>query len=295
MLRRRVGGRPWAADACHSLTPPLMPSRAGRKVVSIHSFHQARLTGSLKRSLRVADAIVVPSRSLKQEVLRHEEAVGGKHSVPLEGRIHVLHPGVNRRYVDPPKASEVEDLFVAHPFLEEEYLLVQGGASTVGGGLETLLDAYRNGLSHTELPPLVVLLSDVDASKNLVEAVAQRGLEERVFMLENLEREFLPALYRGAEFLLYPGLSGNFGTAVLEAAAAGVPSIVGPDCGVLEVVWRGLLVPSAFEPSHWGEAIARLHSSADERGDRAAQVRAEAIKSDWASVAQAHWEIYGAG
>lgn len=293
MVRRRISGRPWVADACHSFTPPLMPTRATRKVLSIHSFD--RLSSSLKRSLRVADAIVVPSRSLKMQLLQAEEALGGRSEPVLEERLVVLHPGVNRRYVEPPKASEVEDLFVSHPFLEQDYLLVQGGASTVAGGLETLLDAYRNGLAATDLPPLVVLLSDAEASQSLVRAVRERGLDGKVFMLENLEREFLPALYRGAEFLLYPGLSGSFGTAVLEAAAAGVPSIVGPDCGVLEVVWRGLLVPPAFEPSHWGEAIARLHTSSEERAERAAQVRTEAVKSDWSSVAQAHWELYGAG
>jgi len=285
--QRRIGH----LDVCHSIAPPLMPSKAGTRVITLHSL-KAAPTGSLRRSLRDADAIVVPSRGLKTQLLKAEPDLARKGSRPFEDRVVVIPPGVNRRYIDPPKPSEVEDLCLAHPFLEENYILVQGGASNQRGGLETILDAYRNALGTISLPPLVVLVSDTENTPFLMQAVAERSLEEQVLMLEDLGRDYLPALYRGAQFLLYPGLGGGFGTAVLEAAAAGVPSIVGPDCGVLEVIWQGLLVPDTFEAESWGEAIARLQGSVEERQNRAEQLRTEARKADWASVALKHWDIY---
>ena len=285
--QRRIGH----LDVCHSVAPPLMPSRAGTRVLTLHSL-KAAPTGNLKRSLRDADTIVVPSRGLKTQLLSAEPGLLGRDSRPLDERIEVIPPGVNRRYIDPPKPSEVEDLCLAHPFLEDNYILVQGGASNQGGGLETILDAYRAALSVTPLPALVVLVSDTENTPFLIKAIAERGLEEQVLMLEDLGRDYLPALYRGAQFLLHPGLGGGFGTAVLEAAAAGVPSIVGSDCGVLEVIWQGLLVPETFDADSWGEAIARLQSSDEERQNRAEQLRSEARKADWASVALKHWEIY---
>ncbi len=283
--RRRVG----QLDVCHSVAPPLMPSRADRRIVSVHGVGES-LAPDLKRSLRRADIVVVPSLTLQTQLLHVASETRGLEG--LEERLEIVRPGVNRRYVDPPKPSDVEVLCNAHPFLEQDYLLVQGGASKQDGGLEMVLDAYRIALQHAELPPLAILVSDPESSDFLVESLAQRGLEDQVLLLEDLDRETLPALYRGADFLLYPGAGSGFGTAVLEAAAAGVPSIIGPTCGVLEVIWQGLLVPPDADPQSWAEAMVRLRSSRDERAQRSEQVAAEARKADWESVARRHWEIY---
>ena len=272
-------------DVSHSLQPPALPSRSQRRLVSLHSLPGQTETRSVSRSLQRADLVIVPSERLAERLRE-------VHSL-ADDRVVVVHPGVNQRYVEPPKASDVETLCSMHPYLERPYLLALGSGADPDRGVPFLLEACSAAWHRDEgVPPLVLLASPSD-SERITQAVREHPRGERVFVLESLPRELLPAFYRGAEMLLEPCLAGGLGQAALEASACGVPCLLDPSCGVMDILADAALT---IEPKAeaWTEAIGRLYGDRTERERRGELGRERTSTRTWKAVAQRHWELYRA-
>ena len=111
-------------------------------------------------------------------------------------------------------------------------------------------------------------------------------------MIEEPEVELLPALYRGAECVLSPSQQYDYSIPVLEAAAAGIPGIVGAQCGALEDLGSSLMVPEDDQPESWAAALVRMHRMGDERRERGAEGQQRVAAVTWQKTAAAHWRIY---
>lgn len=289
------GGRRATLDACHSIHPPLMPSRAGRKIVTLHQLDAdsgGKLPATLRRSLTQADVVVTTSEAMERELRSRVEDQLPKKRAAIGAKTVVVHPGVHDRYRRSPKPTEIEALLEHHPFLEEPYLLAAGGASDVEHGVPFLAEACaRAAQEDPSLPPLVVL-AERDQSQSLVELLEERSLGGRARVVHELTLETLPALYRGAEFLLYPAHDFAFGLAVLEAAASGIPSIVGPSCGAIEVLPEATEVPADDTVEGWASSILEFHRLPARRQALGAQARERSAGSDWRQSAERHWQLY---
>ena len=284
-----------ALDVCHSIHPPIMPSRAQRRILTVHNLEAAvdRLPSSLRRSMSQADVVVVLSALMRDRLVQLLKAEKPEVAGSIGSRLEVIQPGVNARYVAPPKPSEVEALCQEYPFLQEPYLLVEGGAAELGRSIPFLLDAYSRAQTlDGSLPPLVILAAQPGDSQHIADLVKQTHEDNRILVLEDLDTEALPALYLGAEFLLYPAFDYAFGTAVLEAAATGIPSVIGQRCGVFEVIGDGALVPADDSLDAWAEAIARFHDDPRDRGERSRRCQERARRQDWSQAADQHWAAY---
>jgi glycosyltransferase involved in cell wall biosynthesis len=235
--------------------------------------------------LQRADFVVVPTESMAARL--HELFSLG------EARVVAIHPGVNERYVEPPKPSDVETLCSKHPFLEQPYLLALGSGANPDHGVPFLLEACAAAWQRDErIAPLVILASPSD-SERITQAVRDHPWGEKVFVLESLPRELLPAFYRGAELLLEPCPAGGFGQAALEASACGVPCVVDPSCGVIDILADAALTIEP-RPEAWTDAIERLHGEPSERERRGELGRKRASGRTWREVAARHWELYRA-
>lgn len=281
----RLGGqtqRPAGAEVCHSIAPPLIPTSARRRVLTVHSLAVggARAPSLIAAGIRRAHAVVTPTTRAERAIRSLPGCAGA--------RVEVVPSGVNERFVKPPKVNDVEALCATYPFLQEPYFLALGSATEPARNLPFLLDSYalaRGG--RPDLPPLVF----VSASESAEEEIARRRLSGAVLRLEEIDRDSLPALYRGAELLLYPAFDNAFGQSLLEAAACGVTAIVDPSCGALELLADGVAQPQLSSEA-WAAEIVRLHEDEELRREAGRRAQEAARRHTWAATARRLWEVY---
>ncbi|HVS66269.1 MAG TPA: glycosyltransferase [Thermoanaerobaculia bacterium] len=288
----RNGPRLGALDVCHSLEPPLMPSRARRRMVTISSVNG--LPSPVRRSLRRADDVLVTSEILRSSLLHQVTSMRGSKLDQLGAKLQVVHPGVHPRFAESPKPGVIETLCARHPFLEQPYILAVGLPGLDGAGTRCVLEAWmltRN--AWPTLPKLVLALS-AQPPKEAVEAFYQTAPEgeREPAVIELPDANLLPALYRGAEMVLHPAQDHRFGRRVAEAAAAGVVAVVGSGCGVLEVLGDGPIRIDDLDPAAWAHAIETLHSLPEERRRRTEHARKPAQALTWSATAAQLWDVY---
>jgi glycosyltransferase involved in cell wall biosynthesis len=269
-----------------------MPSRAATRVLTLHSLQvtkMGRLPAPLRRSITAANRVICTSNRLRQQV---EAAIRNTPRCDsLAEKLSVVPPGVHPRFRATPKAASVEALFQRFPFLEEPYLLTTD-LSNNHSALLILLKAWSLAQTQTgELPPIVMCVT-AEASFDVMDLLRKEGFEGRLLLIEEPEVELLPALYRGADCVLSPSQQYDYSIPVLEAAAAGIPGIVGEECGALEELGSALLVPEQENPESWAQAMVRMHADPQERRARGREARDRVAAVTWEKAAAQHWKIY---
>jgi glycosyltransferase involved in cell wall biosynthesis len=148
-------------------------------------------------------------------------------------------------------SADVKELAVEQP------LVLFLGRISWKKGLERLLDAF----ALTDLQRLAIVGPD---DERLVPSLALRARELQII---NRVR-FLPRtvigpdkeyLYRAASVFVLPSHSENFGNSVLEAMQRGVPVVITPEVGVIDIVRNsggGLVTEGS--PQALSAAICRL-------------------------------------
>lgn len=288
---RGVGPRPTGADVVHAPTLLVPPVRGAALVVTIHDAvpwtHPETLTPRgvhwhrvmAERAARRADAIVVPTHAVAEEL--------GRHVRPRAG-IEVVGLGVSGRLTPPDDADER----AARMRLPDGPFLLSLATLEPRKGLDVLIEA----LARPAAPPLPLLLvgqpgwGAVDPH-----AVAERaGLPaERVRTLGRLSDTDLSVVLQRATALVAPSRAEGFGLPVLEAMAAGT-AVVSSDAPALAEVGGGatLLTPVG-DVEALADALGRvagdqeLRSSLEERGRR------RAADYSWTSTARRMWDLYG--
>ncbi len=279
-------------DACHSLQPPMLPSRSERRILSLLDLPDGTLSGTLRRSIVAADYLVTPSRQIANEVVDGMANSQPDRAGETEDKLRIVPPGAHERFFDVPKGGLVADLMDRYSFLEDPYLLSCSGSFVDPASLPLLLEGWTRARQVDPTVPALVYLANSESSKQLVQLVSELGADQEVLIVEGLETDLLPALYRGAEFILYPAHDGAFGRIVLEAAAAGITSVVGRRCGALETLGAGLVRVDESDPERWAHAIVELHGDSSSRNQRAELCRTRSRSLTWAEAARSHWEIY---
>ena len=126
----------------------------------------------------------------------------------------------------------------------------------------------------------------------LMRRAAELGVGDRVRHLGHVPFEALPALYRGAEAMVFPSLYEGFGSPPLEAMACGCPVASSPAASLREVCGDAALMFDPLDPDAIASAIDRLLSDASlRRGLRAAGL-AHAPQWTWSRAADRHVALY---
>ncbi len=204
-------------DVLHSpsfLLP--LASRAVRHVLTVHDMtfftapdaqsqlHRSKIfRTAVASSIHRANRIIVPSGEVRRQLL---ETFAGVRRESIDVIPHGIGPGFR-----PCRSDEVERARQALN-LPPRYLLHVGGAHP-RKNLPTLLAAFRQ--IAPEHPELRLVLAGEHSN---IQA-------DGVHPLGYVEQALLPALYAGAEALVYPSLDEGFGFPPLEAMACGTPVI----------------------------------------------------------------------
>ncbi len=166
---------------------------------------------------------------------------------PLDpDRVHVVHPGTDRREPAPGTSSGGRLLSVA--------------AVAAHKGQDLLVEALAD-LPGTWSCSLVGPLDrDPDFVARLRDRIDGSGLADRVHLRGPQVGEALDRQYRSADLLVHPPRLEAYGMVVAEALAAGLPVLAASVGGIPEALGRtpegppGLLVPPG-DPRALGEAL----------------------------------------
>lgn len=204
-------------------------------------------------------------------------------------------PGLPRRSVVPLGVDE--QLFDSGPDVTdgEPYVLAMSRLDPKKG-LEILIDAFHHLIAQQPRSPWsLVIAGDGDAAyvrRLRAAADAGAGAARIVFRgwVEGAERA---TLLRGARLFALPSYQENFGIAMVEALAAGVPALVAPGVNLgadVEAAGAGWVV--SRDRTVWQHALAAVIADDHELRSRATRAHEYAGRFRWTAVAASLGSLY---
>lgn len=221
-------------------------------IVSVDAWKKPHHLLAERWTSRFADRILVNANAIRDVLTRRDRLDPAK--------IDVLYNGVEiEKFTIPPEASSVG----AAPDPDAPARRPRPTLGAIGRlhrakGLVYLLRALRRLKDALPEAPLLVLAGDGPERSGLADEAALLGLQDDVRFL-GVHRD-VPGLLRSLDVLVLPSLWEGIPATVLEAMAAGVPTVATNVGGLPEVVEdgeTGLLVPPA-DPVALAGAILRL-------------------------------------
>jgi glycosyltransferase involved in cell wall biosynthesis len=288
---RGVGPRPRGVDVLHAPTPLAPPRRGTPVVVTVHDAvpwtHPDTLTprgvswhrAAIESAARSADALVVPTQAVADELARHVRATAP---------VHVVGEGVSAD-LDLPADADVRAAALDLP--DAPYLITLATIEP-RKGLDVLLDA----LARAQAPevPLLVVGQPGWGGVDVAARAAELGLAARVRLMGRLPDADLAVALSRATALVAPSRAEGFGLPVLEAMAAGVP-VVSSDAPALAEVGGGATVTVPVgDAGALADALAEVVRSEALRARLTGAGRRRAAEFSWAAAAGRLWELYAA-
>lgn len=256
---------PEKMDIMHNLDnlgPYLLPNNTPvRRVLTVHDIAPVvlpHLYSSLVRFnfknilpvlIRNSDAVIVPSRATKQDLVRY-------FSIP-PGKVEVIPLGIDTTYFYPRHRDE---RVLKKYGIKGEYLIYVG-TDNPRKNLKNLILAFSQLPNQLDLD--LVLVGPIHKG-NLMKSVPDMG--ERIIFPGYVDEPDLPVLYSASEALILPSLYEGFGLPLLESMACGTPVIASNNSAITEVVGdAGVLIPDPENPPMISRAIQKLCENEDLR------------------------------
>jgi glycosyltransferase involved in cell wall biosynthesis len=273
----------------HAPTPLAPPRRGAPLVVTVHDAvpwtHPETLTprgvrwhrSAIERAAREADALVVPTQAVADELARH---------VTPARPVHVVGEGVSADLSLPPDADER----AAALGLPAQPYLVTLATIEPRKGLDVLLGALARP-SAAEVPLLVV----GQPGWGGVDVAARAdglGLGDRVRLLGRLPDPDLAVALSRATALVAPSRAEGFGLPVLEAMAAGIPVVSSDAPALVEVGGGATVTVPVGDDAALADALGEVIGSASLRARLIEAGRRRAGEFSWAAAARRLWTVY---
>lgn len=288
---RGVGPVPGGGvDLVHAPTPMFPPRRRRPLVVTVHDAvpwtHPETLTprgvrwhrAVVERAARTADAVVVPTRAVEEELRRH-----------LSLRtVHVIGEGVSSGAVVLP--SDAVDRARRLGLPDSGFLL---SLATVEPrkGLDVLLAA----LTDPGAPDLPLLVAGQPGWGGIDPVALAEGLglrAGRVRVLGRVADEDLAVLLSRATALVVPSRAEGFGLPVLEGMAAGAPVVTSADPALLEVGGDAVRAAPTGDAAALAALLADVVSDARLREQMVSAGRLRAASFTWEAAAERLEQVY---
>ncbi len=193
-----------------------------------------------------ADAIVAISEHTKKDIIQF-------YNIDPQ-KISVIYQTCHDRFKRPMEDAELEAL--AQEFrLPNEFMLYVGSIiprKNLGG----IIDAMQ--LLPPDLRiPLVVIGNGKQYKKEVIERIAQAGMEDLVFF-PDIQFNQLPALYQLANVFLFPSIYEGFGIPIIEAQYAQTPVITSNVSALPEAGGNGAHYVDPFSPESIAQGIQKI-------------------------------------
>lgn len=197
-------------------------------------------------ALHRSDVVLTVSHATRDSVRRHYG-----YEIPPDC---VIHNGVDRRFARP-VSKNVRAKARRVLGLPTRYIL-HVGVRRPHKNQTTLVKA----LAHMDQDIHLVLVGSVDPKFHdpVPGLVQQLGLEARVLQLRSVPEGWLPAVLQEAEVFVFPSLVEGFGLPLVEAMAAGTPTVASDVPAVAEVARGAALLVPPDDPAAWAAAVQRV-------------------------------------
>ena len=241
-------------------------------------------TAAIRRAVRRADALVVPSAATRDETLRF---VDGDPA-----RFHIAHHGVDTSTFHPVDDAERERVAASLGLAGRRYIGFLGTLEP-RKNVPNLIRAWVRAFHDDPDAPALVLAGGKGWDEGIEPALAEVPDRMTVLRPGYLPLEDLPGFLSGCEILAYPSVAEGFGLPVLEAMACGAAVLTTretslPEVGGDAVAYCGLDAPAI------ARALVELDAHPQRRAalGAAAQERALGERFTWAASARSHVEAY---
>jgi len=281
------------ADVYHFPNFVLPPLTRGRSVVTIHDVSFRRfpeaaeprnlryLNAQIGRTVARADAIITDSAFSAREIV---DLLGA----PAE-KVHAIPLGISQ---DQPRPAESEIALAGQMLkLERPYLLMVGTLEP-RKNIPFLVSVFEQ-LRH--FPGDLVIAGMRGWKYEPILARLQASPRRlRIRHLDYVDDSFLPALYAGAELLVFPSLYEGFGFPPLEAMAVQTPVISSAAGSLAEVLGDAAEVISGYDAREWAERIEALLDDSARRAALRARGLERGRQFTWAETARRTVAVYRA-
>lgn len=249
-----------------------------------------------------------PQYFTKKEVLRNKVLV--KYSAKKAKQIHTVSDYSKRKIVElygvpeykvkvvpngvdltrfSPHNKELSRDIVYEKYGITNYILTVGRIEPRKNHIQ-LLKAYQilKEKQQDGLGSLVIVGSPDFGFKHFFEKMKELHLEEDVKIIDSVDDEMLPHIYRGAKLFVYPTFAEGFGIPPIEAMACGVPVISSNTTAIPEIIGdAGILI----DPNNVLEIAERMEevlSNSSLQTELISQGYSQAAKWTWQSAARSY-------
>jgi glycosyltransferase involved in cell wall biosynthesis len=285
-----------AVDVFYSPDFLLPPTRARRKIVTVHDLSYVRvpecfpapllnyLNRAVPPSVARADLILADAASTQRDLAE-------VYGVPLD-KIKVLYSGVDTQFR--PDVSEESQARVRAITRGKPYLL---SVSTIQPrkNCVRLIEAFaRLATSELRIAKSEFLIRDlklvIAGSRGwmfdeVFQTVERLGLHDAVLFPDYISDGDLPALYAGATLFVYPSLYEGFGLPVAEAMACGAPVVTSNASSLPEVAGDAALYFDPRDVDAMTEALRRALINDALRADLRMRGLSQAKRFSWDKAA----------
>lgn len=281
-------------DVFNTLMAPLV-SPTWSLVMHLKTMHAFTTPGSIglgarlyrqmnyPRSVRLADAVIINSESLRSEVLRYLDVDPAKLKLINEAVDHDLFkPGD----VDLAR-THVASYGVTKPFV----LFVSSLWSYKN--CDGLLRAWA--IARNELPGRQLAIVGAGRDEKYVAELhaltAELGIADDVVFVGGVPLEETADFYRAADVFVYPSLNETFGLPILEAMACGCPVVTSDVSAMPETAGGAALLADPEAP----ESVAQAIVEAAQPGNRGRLLDlgfTRAQQFTWAATAAQTLDVY---
>jgi len=284
-------------DVLHS-TSPLSRIPAGYGGTCITTFHnlgvfehpelyppvrRAGERAKAKFAAQKSHRIIASSQSVADDIVR-------LFKVPSE-RISVIPAGVDTRFFHPPATDGSK--FRAKHKIEKPYMLFLGTLSPINN-IPRLIEAFaRFKKTDAGKKYRLVLAGKRDwLSKVYRQTAKDFGVASSVLFTGYVVGDDLVPLFRNAEFFTMPSLYEGFGSTVLEALAAGAPTIASRLPALEEAAGDAVRFVNPLDAEDMAKAFEEFAKDDDLRRDFASRGPDRARKYDWNATAERTLAVY---
>ena len=279
----------------HGTNYDVPPWRQCATVLTIHDLsllihpetHEKRRVGRSRRRLplmaRAANAVIVPTESVRGEVCEH---------LRLSAEKVFAVPEAARECFTPMQLEATEDVR-RRLGIGDDFLLTVGTIEP-RKNLQTLVSAFEEvavGQSHPTLQ-LVIAGSRGWLSEPLFDALEKSPMRKRIIVTQYLNDEELRALYSSCRAFVYPSIYEGFGLPPLEAMACGAPVIASRIPALEETTGGAALLFNASSDQELARSISKVmeHKNVSEKLVTAGL--RQAAKFSWEKTARTTLEVY---
>jgi len=258
------------------LTPWEAPSELPRALV-------AWSKAMLKRAVKHADAVVVPTHAMAQRLAELTR---------LADRIRVISGAAPMGFTRPTDSvGRRRELAVP-----DDFIVVAGGTAPTAG-LEAGLRAAATALAADPALHVVVIETGEGAEPAVLDIAASAGIpEHRVHVRGRLDRHDRAAVLADARVFVAPARQQTFPWRVLEALEVGVPVVAAGSPVHAEVILDGGIVVGGAEGPADADALGAAVVRAATDAESAARLRVlasdRARAFSWREAAERVWQLH---